>query len=249
MATVNVNKHCISMQINKISQLKSIWSPEILIHGIPWKVQVSKKGEAEDQSLAIFLLCKNKTESPDWSLWGSASFKLLPVDGNANAIEHHTDSHVFDASGMEYGTYEFIKWNDLFGQDKKYVKDDMITLNVAIEAENPNDPNRSRSNLKNLDKCCNNSRYASFQLKIANALNLIAVESPSFKLHGLPLDIQISKTRSSHLGAMLRLKGHNGTEPIRMLMSIKLVSSMPNVEPIEICTGKLYTYIIKTLDV
>lgn len=226
------------LEICEVSKLKTNWSPEILIHGIPWKVRIIKMREGEVQSLAVHLFCASKDESPNWSLWGMASFKLLPVTDDANTIEYHTPQYAFDASGTGLGTSSFIKWNDLFAQDNKYVKDDTINLEITVSAENPNDPNRSCVNFECLHKGCDNSNYA--KLKVTNVLNLVTVKSPIFMLRGLPWQIQISKTCESHLGVQLLLIKDSGKEPTKITMSIKLVSSKANVHPIKKCITNQY---------
>lgn len=243
MAVATVNKYCMEMGIRGISKLESIFSQEILIHGIPWYVKVCKEGDRANESLACYLFCANEDKSPNWSFWGTASFKLLPINANENAIEYDTEPYVFDATELGYGTPCLIKWNDLFNQNDKYIKDDTINLEIKVNAENSNDPNRSRMIFERQQKCCDDCYSATFLVTVNNVSDLKAVQSPTFKLRGLSWIIQISKTRSSRLAVLLRLNEDNGSEKNEITMSMKLVSSNVNVHPIEKYITKQYVYL------
>lgn len=140
------------MEIPGISDLDFHLSDEIKIHGIPWKVEVTKSRYAAQKCLAAFLYCLTRTKSPNWSLSGMATFKLLAANGAARPHVCHSSPQVFDSSGIGYGVHKLIGLNDL----GLFVNNDTINLNIEVDAENPNDPNRSRLSLKCLHKCCNN---------------------------------------------------------------------------------------------
>lgn len=105
--------------------MEPVWSSEFSIHGIPWKINVKKNQQDAEQCLDVYLNCANKDKSPNWSLAGTMSPKLLPFSSNANPIEYRNNPYVFDASAVGFGTDSLIKWIDLFDQDKKCVKDDI----------------------------------------------------------------------------------------------------------------------------
>lgn len=242
MAKVNVKNF--GMEILEISKLDKIWSPEISIYGIPWKVQVCKEGQDAEQTLDVYLYCANQNKSKNWSLWGDVSFKLLPFSDSSNPVERHIDPYVFDASKFGSGS-SLIQWDNLFNADNKYVKNDTINLEIKVSAENSKDPKRSRLNFDCRHKCCDNSYFATFHLTVKNVFNLMAVQSPEFTLRGLPWRLQISKMRSSNLGVTLLSNTFSDDEisEITMTMKIKLISLKENVRPIEKCITKEYQYL------
>lgn len=181
MSYRNALEYC--MKIPNISKLETIRSPDLSIHGIPWRIIVKKLKRDNYHSLGAFLQCSNKDKSSEWSISGAASFKLLSFGDDEIQTEYHTPPLVFDASLSGYGMlFEMIKWKDLFNEAKRYIENDTIKLKIKIWAENPNDTIRSRLNFESIQK--------SF-LKVVNVLNLIAVQSPRFKLGKLTWVIQV----------------------------------------------------------
>lgn len=233
--TAEVTEHCLSLRIPGINQLKSIWSPEMSIHGIRWNVILRKETDDNDKaSLGVHLHCA-KDVSSNWSLAGSASFKLLPFSKDINPLEYHISPTVFDSSHNTVGESEFISWNDLFDGAKHYVKNDAIQLQINVTAEDPNDPNRSRLNFDCIGKCCEIGSLAIFRQSVTNIENLMAVRSPKFTLRGLPWVLQISRDRLSYVGVSLDLGENIENISYKMTMSIKLMSSKNGVRPIEKC--------------
>lgn len=86
MATANETSLGMQITISQVSKLESIYSSGIIIHGIPWTVEIFKKEgndnseeEEEDKtSLGVRLICANKDNSLEWSISAAASWKLLP---------------------------------------------------------------------------------------------------------------------------------------------------------------------------
>lgn len=240
MARAVVTEYCMKINIAEISKLNFVWSPEILIHGVPWKVKICKVEEEDQQWLGAYLYCANKDKSPNWALSGLASFKLLPFSDKMEPVEYHTPTFVFDRSGTGYGESTFILWDELFDEAVSYVKNDTIKLEVNVMVEDPNDPNRSRLNFKCISKCCVNSRLATYRITVHNITNLMAVRSSKFKLRGLMWEVHISKQQNSYLGVLLKLVEDSKNMSCKMKMSIKLVSSKKDVDPIERCNTEQY---------
>lgn len=146
MAIANAKHY---FEVPEIGKLDVLWSEEILIHGIPWKIMGHKVVQNEQLGLSVCLICANNDESTDWALWGSASFKLLPsrIDllpsgSKFLSSEKHTGPFVFDASGHGRGS-QIWPTNHFTDQ---LMKDGKLILEVQLSAENPNDPKRSRLN-------------------------------------------------------------------------------------------------------
>lgn len=247
MEIADVTRYSVEMKIPRISTLNEISSPEMLIHGVPWKVKVCKEQAAERQSLGVYLFCENNDPSPNWSISGSASFKLLSYSDKVEPVEYRSSTFIFDGTGIGYGKPDFIWWNDLFDKAKTYVKNDTIKLEVNVKAEDPNNPNRSRLNFHCINRCCANGSLATFFVAVKNVTNLMAVRSPTFTMRGQLWNIQISKEEDSHLGVLLQLNEDSENVSCKVAMAIKLLSKKKD-QHLEIFDTKQYQS-LKNLDV
>lgn len=70
------------------------------------------------------------------------------------SIERVIDPYAFDKSGLGYGFRKFIRWNDLLNVEKGFVKNDSITMEFEIEAEDPSDANKSRLTFEKVETSC-----------------------------------------------------------------------------------------------
>lgn len=121
---------------------------------------------------------------------------------------------------------KFIEWNELFKIENSYVKNDSIRFDIEIEAEPPNQINRSKFKFEQLTETL-------FRLIVSNADNLIAVQSPKFILFDLPWNVVVYKDHSSYLGVRtMRMQSRNETS-CKIKMGIKLFSNAADVKPIE----------------
>lgn len=235
MTTVNEMYHSIQIEILQVSKLKSIFTSEFFIYGIPWKVQVYKnEKEGDDRTLAVRLICINTDKTSKWSISGALSCKLLSLSDDLDALENYFGPYVFDRTTVcGFGLDELIQWNDLLNEDSKYVKDDTMKLEFKIVAENPNDPNKSGVQFECIGECCDCNCLATFQLTITNISNLMAVRAPRYGLRGLYWSIAIGKDRESNLFAHLDFDEPTNKILCKVIMSIKLLSSRENVNSIE----------------
>lgn len=236
----NVTEYCLKIQIPEINKLGEIYLPQMSIYGIPWEVFLCKNEIDEQPWLGFYLHCAKEDETQDWSLWGSASFKLLSFSNFVKPVEYGTPALIFDDSGIAYGKSRFIQWNDLFDKAKNYVQNGAINLEVKVKAENPNDPSKSQLKIEPIGKHCDNDDSANFRLTVTNIANLMAVKSPSFKLHGLSWCLQIMKNEESELSVVLLLQEDSVAVSCQITMSIKLKSSKKDVHAIEKCDTKRY---------
>lgn len=69
----------------------------------------------------------------------------------------------------------------------------------------------------------------------------MATKTSEFMVRGMPWKIQISKTRSSHLGVTLQLNADCGSVFCKML--VKVISPKPTVRSIEKCVTKTYEHL------
>lgn len=220
------------MTISPISNLKKTCSPVVFIHGIPWKVEVSK--DEDENSLALYLECAKKDDPSNWTVPACATVKLLPFNGEAYRRVHHITPYVFGRSScLLFGTSKLIQWNELLDDENEYVRDDTIELKIGITAEDPNYVNRSILRFETIDKSCDCGSHATFRLTIANVKNLMAVRSPQFIARGLPWDLSVYKSQSATLGIMLEAKKATQKVSCKMTMSAKLISFDDDADSIE----------------
>lgn len=252
MATLNEKSHAIQITIAQVSKLESVYTSKVVVHGIPWKVKIFKVGTAkadtdsddsddsddeDDNSwLAARLICANKDDSLRWSIAGAVSFKLLPFIYGANALEVNCTPSVFNCMSLKgFNSIRLIRWNDLFDKNSKYVKDDdTIDLQINIKAENPNDPSRSRIELKCYEEGCDCGSSATFRLIVKNISNLMAVRAPRFDLRGLSWNIVVGRDASREvLFAQLYFDELTKEISCPVTWTIKLLSSKADINPIE----------------
>lgn len=243
---VSETSHGMQLTIREVSKLDAAYTSEVFVHGIPWKVKIFKdtdEGSVDDSSddedendkswFAVRLICTNNDDSLKWSVAGAASFKLIPFTNDAKVLESNCVPSVFGRTSLNgVGFCQLIQWNDLFADKNGYIKDDTIKLEINIEAENPNDPNRSSLHLKRVEKDCSCGSSATFQLIVKNVSKLMALQVPQFDLRGLPWKIVIGKEADS---LFTQLYHDEPTTEISCpaTWTVKLLSSKANVDSIE----------------
>lgn len=231
------HSHLMQITITQISKLVSIFTSEVLIFGIPWKVKILKnEADAENPAcLAVRLICVHKDKSLKWTVPGTVSCKLLPFGEDLDALEGHLRPDVFDRTRLNgIGFLECIPWQDLFDETKCYVKDEAIKLEIKIQAENPNSPMRSGVKFDNLGKSCRDECVIKYRLTIVNIANLMAVRTPRFYLRGLSWNITVGKDNASNsLFALLDFDESTKEISCKLAWSIKLTSLNEDIDPIE----------------
>lgn len=94
MATADETSHSMEITISQVCQLESVYSSDVFVHGIPWKVKVFKENdgnEADDgeyeSNLAVRLICCNEDESLVCSISGIVSCKLLSFSDDVDPMK------------------------------------------------------------------------------------------------------------------------------------------------------------------
>lgn len=227
---------CVSfrMTIPTISQLNDVWSPEFLVQGSPWKFYI-KKTLCDDAKyvLGIYVYCVKEDKLANWSYAAAASFKILTFDGSRTEIEQQISPFVFDQMEAGVGTNPAIPWDDLFNAEKKYVKDDTVSLELKIDVKNPVEETKSELVFDRLSD-------TKFRLMVTNINNLMATRSPPFMLHKKPFNFVVYKSHKPYLGLYLYQRGTNNDLPIKLTMSAKLISTKDFI-----CTEKIHTNTIR----
>lgn len=217
--TSNLSIPQFRMEIPKINGFNEIISPETLVRGIPWKVQVCKRFLESKQSLSLYLFCAEQDMSL-CSYVASFSAILQSFNPNVAAIEHHYQPCIFDNAGMGYGD-PIIDWNDLFDAEKCYVENDTIILDIKIDVVDPYAPHKSELLFTDKSSGCSNKECRLFQLTVKNIENLMAVKSSRFIIKNCSWDLTVIK-HQGHLGVRLSVFGN---ELCTQTMLVKLLST------------------------
>lgn len=220
----------VCLSFSNISKLKSnddgIYSPEIFIREVPWKVSVHKEEIKNKKYLAVFLHLAKKMIDPQPA---TATFELLSFDNSTNFlssknVKYKCDTYVFD-NGFGYGTSELILWDDLFDIKKGFVKDDTIKLEIKIKTDNLCKKTKSKITFENLETSNEANRCVkTFRLFITNIENLMALQSPKFNMQGSSWDLTICKSRSSMLQVNFTPETFDENETYNINICVKLVS-------------------------
>lgn len=211
-------------EVPNVSEMDEVYSGEVLVQGIPWKIKFCKMVLKEKPRFAVYLQCAKKNIRQNWTVPASVSIKLLSFNGDDNAIEVDVWPHVFDNSTMLHGE-TIIDWCDLLDDSKRYVKDNKIVVDVKIIAENPDQRNKAVENFQNIEQICENCGIATFCVAIKNIENLMAVRTSALKLRGIDFHLTISKNQSKYLGLKIHSKSAAGKFAFEMKSRVKLISS------------------------
>lgn len=198
---LNVSIPRFSIEIPRVSKLdeKGICSPEVLIRGVPWQIQVCKKLYEGKQSLMVYLYCNKDDTHLNWSYVASFTTNLVPFSDDGEAVEHHYSPNMYDST-YGYGD-PLILWNDLFDESKSYVKNDSITLDVEIYMADPIEPNKSELIFDVFNHGARSNRHK-YQLKVKNIQSLLAVKSTQFIFENIRWHFIVFK-HENHLGVRL----------------------------------------------
>lgn len=171
----------------------------------------------------------------------AVSLKLLSSVVGQRHVEKKISPYIFDASHSDR-CVSLINWNDLFDQDKQFVKNDSIELQIKVGTADPRDPDWSRLLFECIQKCCVNCSFGKYWLTVTNVRDLMAAKCSQFTWRGVSWDIIVCRTFSSELGIMLRSKENAAT--ILCQLSVKLLSTaMSNAQPIEKSVTRQYQYL------
>lgn len=215
------------LTISSVSKLTDNWSSEVLIDEIPWSINVCK--DDEEKSLGVYIQCK-KADSLDWALPAQFMVYLFSFKENKYTLCEGHGPHVFRSTDNNIGTSALIQWNDLFNDERRYVKDDMIKIMIYIMVENRNISNPAILTFETVNSC---GSLGIFELTVKNIANLLAVSSPTFNLRDLPWEFRVYRNGYDLLGISLDTEASFREISFDVTMSVNLVSSKNDVDSIK----------------
>ncbi|XP_044253293.1 ubiquitin carboxyl-terminal hydrolase 7 isoform X1 [Tribolium madens] len=128
--------------VQQFSKLKdSALSPACYVRNLPWKIMVMPRNShgqdrTAQRSLGFFLQCNGESESSSWSCYAVAELRLLSVRPDVEPFSRKIQ-HLFYSKENDWGFSHFMAWNEVLDQEKGYIKDDAITLEVHVVADAP----------------------------------------------------------------------------------------------------------------
>ncbi|XP_071578513.1 uncharacterized protein [Temnothorax nylanderi] len=117
-------------------------SPAFYVCNLPWKIEVrsqSSQTEERQRSLGFYLQCdgvSESTESELWSCYAVAELRLLSCkEGQEPFSEKFSRKRHFNSESTAYGYSNFMTWQDVLDPDRGFIKDDSITLEAHVVAD------------------------------------------------------------------------------------------------------------------
>ncbi|XP_037093906.1 ubiquitin carboxyl-terminal hydrolase 7-like isoform X1 [Pollicipes pollicipes] len=131
-----------SFSVPNFSKLKeSVFSPPCFVRNLPWKIMVMPRtnpgqDRKPQRSLGFFLQCNADSESASWSCHASAELRLLSVKEGVDDFNRKI-THLFYSKENDWGFSHFMTWNEVLDEERGYIKNDTITLQVKVNADAP----------------------------------------------------------------------------------------------------------------
>lgn len=130
--------------VENFSKLKqdSVLSQPCYVRNLPWKIMVMMRNShtqeraVSQRSLGFFLQCNGESESSSWSCFANAELRLLSVRPEIQPFCRKIQ-HLFYSKENDWGFSHFMSWNDVLDEEKGYIKEDTITLEVSVSADAP----------------------------------------------------------------------------------------------------------------
>lgn len=227
--------------IPNISKLKTTFSPEFVIQGTQWKIEIRKIRTRSKQYVRAFFHCTKTNIPSNWSQAASAVIELLAVDGNANGSSTIVfKPFVVDHSMLRYSSHR------IFEIENKYVQNDTIKFNIKIAVDSNEAANKSVLKSESLRQFCKCGSTAKFRVTVTNVEHLMDVRSSDFVLNGVTSHLVVRRDYSSRLGIRL-----NSTQPCMATLTTTLISSKKSIKPIvrSISNEKLKTILQRTTSI
>lgn len=119
--------------VENISKLSNTYSPEIIVRGIRWKIQIKK----EDDHFAVYLWATEEDMDMNWTWEVDYSFKLLSFNSKVDPVDCKSTSDYFRWGTPSWGYGKLIKWSDLHDSKRRFVRNDTAILEVNFAVKSP----------------------------------------------------------------------------------------------------------------
>jgi len=130
--------------IENLSQMKgNILSPPHTVRNLPWKIMARLQYQKGVNDFGFYVQCNANDISTSWSCHASVEYRLHKWDCEEEPDKRKTQ-HIFCHKEDDWGFHSFLPWKDIVDPLKGYIKDDKITLEVVIKADEPKGVDKSK---------------------------------------------------------------------------------------------------------
>lgn len=177
----------VRITVENIRNISSFCSPEFVVRGLPWKIQVFKR---KDASLSVYVKCEKKDNSAAWTCMAHCKFKLISFSQQPHE-RSFKEPREFSAKQRSYGYLKFIELKDLFDPAKNYIENGSIVLEIKLKA------NAFRNLSENLasTELMSDEMKKCFRLTIKNMSDFTGFYSPEIYVRGIPWRIKVYTTK------------------------------------------------------
>lgn len=198
MEFTNVTKNKLILSVDKITDLKTFESKQIYLRGQKWTISFEKTTQKttkviNENILAVNLNLKTEDTSNDWATVAAFSVKFLKL---GDSYEATLGPFVFDSKNLSWGKKAFITWKDLINPQNGYVVDDACKFEIEIKCSPILDAaSKEQLDFRTNQKCCGDSTYGKFRIKVNNLCELFSVTSPEIQLNKMTWRILVVKEK------------------------------------------------------
>lgn len=120
------------VRLKNVNSLGFEYSNELIVRGIRWKVLTMKI----NNHLGVFLFANGDDMGIDVSWKVSATFHLIS-QSSENVVTWSFCDQSFDWTNLNYGFFEFIKWDEFINPSKKYIDNGKAVIEVELSVSEP----------------------------------------------------------------------------------------------------------------
>ncbi|XP_031632842.1 uncharacterized protein LOC116346777, partial [Contarinia nasturtii] len=119
--------------VESVSKLGNVYSPEVILRGIRFKIQTRK----EDEHFAVYLWAVEDDMDMNWCWEVFYSFKLLSFNNKVEPIDCKTTSDIFRYGCPSWGYGRLIKWSEFIDPKKRFVRNDTAIIEIEFTVKPP----------------------------------------------------------------------------------------------------------------
>lgn len=178
--------------VQNMSLLSKISTPEFIIRGIPWSIEISIENFQEDHkqpSLWAYLTCAKRIRASNRSFSATASFKLVHQANKRIKIEKFLPPSIFEVNNPCWGT-ELIECQELFKRNSGFIENDSINMEVEIDARVLD---QMQIEWQTYNERLNDDSEIKIEMKLNKVSDLMIARSPTFSLNGFSFVIDVAK--------------------------------------------------------
>lgn len=241
MKNENIDEIKFTIKLNDLQNFQLFKSKAFHIRGNPWIIRLERlNAMTAIDSLSVFLHSRIGNISTDWTIIAYFKVKLLSkFDEKVCSAEFGPSA--FHPQRRNWGRNIFIRWKELMDQENGFIEDDECKIEIKVRASPlQNLKTDEWMKFNSIDKCCDKGSEGIFRLSAMHFNEFTGICSPNFILKDLPWRLSLAKKKNKStiqsdydLQIKLYTTSCDTTWSHRVMMACKLMSFIPNVQPIE----------------